>query len=163
VVGVAGLGSVPVPGPAHLAARGLGGNFRRPALTAIESERADWIITSKGGIDDAIAAHCDRLAGLIRRMEETDAQRTAARIEWIKQRNEAQERRREALEPGTRVNNCTPTPTLDALDRRQLHTSAGAFAPLKVHRRKLGRFFNWGSKAGGPSFKGDRDESVGNP
>lgn len=164
VVGVAGIGSVPVPVPAHLIARGkpVAGGFRRPCMTAIESERAEWIVTSGGGVDDAIRAHCARLESLIQRMKEEDERHTARRLELIQQRTEAEMRLREALAPWTRVNNCTATPTLDTLDRRHLHTGPATFGPIKVHRPKVGRFFNWTSKAGGPSTKGKTDESVGN-
>lgn len=164
VVGVAGIGSVPVPVPAHLIARGkpVAGGFRRPCMTAIESERAEWIVTSGGGVDDAIRAHCARLESLIQRMKEEDERHTARRLELIQQRNAAEMRLREALAPWTRVNNCTATPTLDTLDRRHLHTGPATFGPIKVHRPKVGRFFNWTSKAGGPSTKGKTDESLGN-
>ncbi|WP_302172860.1 replication endonuclease [uncultured Hydrogenophaga sp.] len=160
VVGVLGLGSVPAPVPAHIAAMGKGGTFRRPAQTVIEAERCEWLIVSKGDSLDAIENHCERLQGLIHAMDARDAAATAARIERIQQRNEVEARLREALPPWTRVNNCTATPTLDTLDRRHMDTGPRMFGPLNRYRRKVGRFFNWQQRAGGPSIEGVGDESL---
>lgn len=152
IVGVVGAGRVPMAAPVHLAARGpVGGGFYRQALTAIQSERSEWVCISKGSELDAIEAHCERLQGLIHAMDAQAARDMALRIERLQQRQEAEQRLREALPPWTRVNNCTATPTLDTLDRRHMDVSAGQFAPLKRLRRKLDRRYNWNQGAGGPS------------
>lgn len=158
IVGVVGAGRVPTAAPAHLAARGVaGGGYFRPALTAIQSERTEWVVISKGSADDAIEAHCERLQGLIHAMDAQAARDMALRIEAQRKRAGDLERLREALPPWTRVNNCTATPTLDTLDRQQLDVSRGQFAPLKRLRRKLDRRFNWDQRAGG-SFEGVEHE-----
>lgn len=158
IVGVVGAGRVPTAAPAHLAARGVaGGGYFRPALTAIQSERTEWVVISKGSADDAIEAHCERLQGLIHAMDAKAARDMALRIEAQRKRAGDLERLREALPPWTRVNNCTATPTLDTLDRQQLDVSRGQFAPLKRLRRKLDRRFNWDQRAGG-SFEGVEHE-----
>lgn len=158
IVGIVGAGRVPMAAPAHLAARGpVGGGFYRQALTAIQSERTEWVVISKGHTDDAIEAHCERLQGLIHAMDAQAASNMALRIEKLQQDRRDLERLREALPPWTRVNNCTATPTLDTLDRSQLDVSRGQFAPLKRLRRKLDRRYNWNSGAGGP-FEGVEHE-----
>ncbi len=154
IVGVVGAGRVPMAAPAHLVARGVaGGGYFRPAMTAIQSERTEWVVISKGSADDAIEQHCERLQGLIHAMDAQAARDMALRIEQLQKRREDEERLREALPPWTRVNNCTATPMLDTLDRSTLEVSAGRFAPLKRLRRKLDRRYNWNSGAGGP-FEG---------
>ena len=67
-----------------------------------------------------------------------------------------EERKRAALAPWTRVNNCTPTPTLDRLDRRHIDTGPAIVGTLKRRRPKLGRLFNWKTQAGGPSTNAER-------
>lgn len=160
IVGVVGAGRVPTAVPAHLV--GMVRNveaskFWRPALTAIQSERTEWVVISKGSAEDAIEQHCERLQGLIHAMDAQAARDMALRIEQLQKRREDEERLREALPPWTRVNNCTATPTLDTLDRSQLEVSRGQFAPLKRLRRKLDRRFNWNQGAGG-SFEGVEHE-----
>lgn len=157
VLGVVGTGSVSAPVPAHIAARGLRfGGFTRKATTVIESERSEWVIVSKGGELDAIEAHCARIEGMLRQLDARDAQR----LERLQQRRQDEARLREALPPWTRVNNCTPTPTLDTLDRAHMDTGPSMFGPLNRHRRKVGRFYNWNQKAGGPPSEGVTDESM---
>lgn len=165
IVGVVGLGRVVAAAPAHLAARGhVGGGFYRQALTAIEAERSEWLTVPKGSTEDAIESHCQRLQGLIQSMDieaAERAQRGIARIQAQRAAITAAEerfpgtvgavRQREAVAPWTRVNNCTATPTLDTLDRRQMDVSTGQFAPLKRLRRKLDRRYNWNERAGGSS------------
>lgn len=164
-VGVVGLGRVPVAAPGHLAARDVNASgFYRPALTAIQSERSEWVTVPKGSEEEAIESHCQRLQGLIQGMDIEAAQRAKRGIERIQAQRAAitaaeerfpgtvgAVRLREALPPWTRVNNCTATPTLDTLDRRQMDVSAGQFAPIKRLRRKLDRRYNWNQGAGGPS------------
>lgn len=164
-VGVWAVGRVAAPTPAHILARNPNhiGGFTRPAVTAIESERGAWIVVSKGGVDDAIRDHCDRLAAQLAAMDAEDQERARVRIERIKHHRAAlravegelspeQERERAALAPWTRVNNCTATPTLDRLDRRHMDTGPASFGPLKVRRAKLGRWFDWNQdRAGGPN------------
>lgn len=162
-VGVWAAGRVATAAPAHiLAMNPKAGGFTRPARTAIESERCHWIVVPKGGADDAIRDHCDRLQGMIHGMDAAAAKHTAARIERLQKHKAAlravegelspeQERERAALAPWTRVNNCTATPTLDRLDRRHMDTGPAAFGPLVVRRKKLGRYFQFNKGAGGPS------------
>lgn len=164
-VGVWAVGRVAAPTPAHILAMNPRhpGGFTRPAVTAIESERGAWIVVSKGGVDDAIRDHCDRLAAQLAAMDAADQERARVRIERIKHHRAAlravegelspeQERERAALAPWTRVNNCTATPTLDRLDRRHMDTGPASFGPLKVRRAKLGRWFDWNQdRAGGPN------------
>lgn len=153
VVGVWAAGYVAAPVPAHLVAmgKGQGGGFRRPALTAIESERCAWIAVQKGSELDAYREHCDRLESGIAGLKEAEQRATLIKIERLQKRRQDEARLREALAPWTRVNNCTVTPTLDTLDRSAMDVSTGRFAPLKRRRRKLDRRYRWENKAGGPS------------
>lgn len=160
MVGVVGLGRVDAPAPSHLLAMGVAGaGYYRPALTAIQSERCEWVTVGKGSADDAIEAHCERLQGLIHAMDAQMAVDMALRIDRLQKRREDEARLREALPPWTRVNNCTATPTLDTLDRSQLDVSRGQFAPLKRLRKKLGRRYLWKQGAGG-SLEGVGDEGC---
>lgn len=163
VVGVLASGRVAAPVPAHMAARGLmKSGFTRAALTAIESERCKWVTVTASHVDDALEAHCERLAADLAALKEQDAKSMAQRIERQRQQAQAlralegeltpeEMRERAALAPWTRVNNCTATPTLDRLDRRHIHTSPATLGPVKLKRQKLGRLFNWAGQAGGPN------------
>lgn len=162
VLGVIAAGRVAAPVPAHMAARGLmSAGFTRAALTAIESERCRWITVPAGNVEEAFEAHCERLAADLAQLKDMDAKRAAQQqaqrlalalaLRAVEGEMSPEElRKREALAPWTRVNNCTSTPTLDRLDRRHMDTAPATFGPLKVRRRKLGRVFNWAQQAGGP-------------
>lgn len=152
VVGVQAVGRVAVPVPAHMAhlpaiAKAA---FSRPIFATVESERAEWVVVPKRDAEDAFEEHCTRLAARIADMDAVAAKRMEVRIAATNARRQAAETLREAR-PWTRVNNCTAlsfTPTLDSIDRRAPQSSFGL---LKVHRPKLGRYFDWKGKAGGPS------------
>lgn len=151
VVGVWARGHVWTVAP-HMQAMGHPGQFKRLALTAVESERAHWITVPAGAVNDALEAQCARLSLLI---EGQKAQEAKA-LQAAKARSEAAAILRERLpggeagRPWTRVNNCTATlsvtPTLDRIDRAHMHSAAG-FGPLKTLRRKLGRRYEWGRSA----------------
>lgn len=172
VVGVLAAGRVAAPVPAHMAAMGLmRSGFSRAALTAIESERCKWVTVTASHVDDALEAHCERLAADLAALKEQDAKSMAQRIERQRQQAQAlralegeltpeEMRERAALAPWTRVNNCTPTPTLDSVDRRFLNTSPATMGPLKRRRQKLGRLFNWTKQAGGPTERANDGQQV---
>lgn len=164
LVGVWAAGKVAAPAPAHLAARGLAlPGFTRPALTGIESERCAWVTVSQRDTEAAFEAHCERLAADLAALKDADAKRAQEQIAQRQALARAlravegeltpeEERKRAALAPWTRVNNCTATPTLDRLDRRHMDTGPASFGPLKVRRAKLGRWFDWNQdRAGGPN------------
>lgn len=132
VVGVTAVGRVAVPTPAHMAHLGIAG-LTREALVSIESERAEWVVVPKADRESAFFEQCARMAG---RIHELDAAKAQAERNWI----EISTAYGEAVSPWTRVNNCTLTPTLDRIDRRE---PASPFAPLRAHRPKLGRFYDW--------------------
>lgn len=152
VVGVWAVGRVSVPTPAHLVAMGSTLNcFTRPAATAIESERCAWVVVPKSGVDDALIEHCNRLEKQLVPMRKRDEELREA-LRTVEGELTGEElRKREALAPWTRVNNCTATPTLDRIDRRHMDTAPTTFGLLKVRRKKLGRHYNWNKEgAGGP-------------
>lgn len=162
VLGVIAAGRVAAPVPAHMAARGLmtAAGFTRAALTAIESERSTWVTVPKGAADEAFEAHCARLAADLAELKKQDAERAAHMARYLQAvegvLSPEEERKRAALAPWTRVNNCTPTPTLDRLDRRHIDTGPAMVGTLKRRRPKLGRLFNWKTQAGGPSTNAER-------
>lgn len=133
VVGVTAAGRVAVPTPAHMAHLKNAAPLTRAAFVSIESERAQWIVVPKADTESAFMEQCTRMVARIEKLDAAAADKRA-RI------SEVRLAYGEAMSPWTRVNNCTSTPTLDRLDRRE---PASPFAPLRAHRAKLGRFYEW--------------------
>ncbi len=161
VVGVRGEGVAVVPPEAVGAwAVAKGHSFTRRLVGAVESERADWVVAPMGAVLEAFDEQCQRLAVRLKDHDDKAALQAAQRMAQMQRHSEAVERLREALPPWTRVNNCTSlslTPTLDSVDRRP---PPSLFSPKRVHRAKVGRFFNWKSGRSGDSTEGKEHATV---